>query len=169
MQRSHVTMTLRTVLAHLAPLARSLRRSVLRNGADPALLFDSIVEGAYLVAAADGTVDATELASIKSAVHVLTEDEIAEEDVDQLLGDLVDLRSREGEDARCAVVGKTLAESDTVTDGVRIAAAIAYVSAGLDLRELAVLHKIATAAGMAPSALTQVVNHVRDEIAQRKR
>lgn len=161
-------MTLRTVLSHLSPLARKLRRAVLPNGGDPALLFDTIVEGAYLVAAADGVVDGTELASIKNAVMVLSEDEIANEDIDRLLGDLVALRASEGEDARCKQVGETLRESEATSDGITLAAAIAYISGGLDLRELAVLHKIATAGGMAPAKLTSLVNSVREEITQKK-
>ena len=35
-------MSIRTVLAHLAPLARQMRRSILPGGGDPALLFNSM-------------------------------------------------------------------------------------------------------------------------------
>src|SRR5579864_6812751 len=124
-------MSIRTVLAHLTPVARQLRASILPGGGDPALLFNAIVEAGYLVAAADGTVDETEMDTIKGAVATLSDGEMAQDDIDRLMEDLVDLRRAEGEGARCKTVGRLLRESGASEEGVYLAAAIAYVSAGL--------------------------------------
>src|SRR5688572_18947848 len=98
-------MSLRTVLAHLSPLARNFRTSILPGGGDPAMLFNAVVEAGYLVAAADGKVDDAELDTIKRAVLTLTENEMTEDEVDTLVDDLVDLRRTAGEGPRCTAVG----------------------------------------------------------------
>jgi tellurite resistance protein len=160
-------MSIRTVLAHLTPLARQLRASILPGGGDPALLFNSIVEAGYLVAAADGAVDDTELSTLKSAVAALTEGEMSTEEIEALMRDLVEMRASEGEAARCNVVGRTLRASHAAEEGLYLAAAIAYVSGGLDTRELAVMERIASAAHLSGATLATIATSVRDEIARR--
>ncbi len=160
-------MSIQTVLGYLAPLARQMRTSILPDGGDPALLFNSIVEAGYLVAAADGTVDDTELETLKSAVKTLTDGEIASGDIDMLMEDLIDLRKSEGEAARCKLVGQTLAASNASEEGICLAAAIAYVSGGLSASELAVMEKIAAAARISSATLATIATSVRNEIARR--
>src|SRR5262245_12383238 len=117
-------MSIRTVLAHLAPLARQLKQAAALDARDPALLFASIVEGGYLVAAADGTVDPEELATLKSAVAALSESELSAGEIDTLVEDLIDLRKSEGEAARCRVVGGALVDNKAGEEGLYLAAAI---------------------------------------------
>jgi tellurite resistance protein len=162
-------MSIRTVLAHLAPLARRLKQSAALDARDPALLFASIVEAGYLVAAADGTVDPDELATLKSAVAALSDSELSVDEIDTLVEDLIDLRRSAGEAARCRVVGEALADNNAGEEGLYLAAAIAYVSAGLDARELRVMERIADAARVSRAALATVATSVRDEIQRRAR
>jgi tellurite resistance protein len=160
-------MSIRTVLAHLPPLARRLKESAALDARDPALLFAAIVEGGYLVAAADGTVDPDELATLKSAVAAISEDELSAGAIDTLVEDLIDLRKSAGEAARCRVVGDVLAGNKAGEEGLYLAAAIAYVSSGLDERELRVMELIADAAHVSRAALATVATSVRDEIQRR--
>lgn len=161
-------MSIRTVLAHLTPLARQLRHAAAVEGdRDPALVFNAVVEAGYLVAAADGSVDPTELATLKSAVRALSEDEVSAEEIDTLVEDLIDLRRSEGEGARCEAVGRALLDSRSAEEGLYLAAAIAYVSAGLDARELAVMERIASAARLPGATLAAIATSVRDEISRR--
>jgi tellurite resistance protein len=160
-------MSLQTVIAHLAPLARQLRSSILPGGGDPAMLFNAIVEAGYLVAAADGTVDEKELDTLKSAVATLTEGEMSQSDIDTLLEDLIDLRTSEGEEPRCKAVGSILREANAGEEGIYLASAIAYVSAGLSAPELAVMEKIARSATVSGAQLAVIATSVREEIARR--
>lgn len=160
-------MSIRTVLAHLAPLARQLKRSAVLDDRDPALLFNAIVEAGYLVAAADGQVDDTELATLKNAVQIISDGDISADEIDTLVEDLIDLRRSEGETARCKAVGQSLADSKAAEEGLYLAAAIAYVSAGLDERELAVMEHIASAARLSTASLAAIATSVRDEIGRR--
>jgi tellurite resistance protein len=160
-------MSIQTVIAHLAPLARQLRSSILPGGGDPAMLFNAIVEAGYLVAAADGDVDDRELDTLKSAVATLTEGEMPQSDIETLLEDFIDLRKSEGEESRCKAVGAILREANCSEEGVYLAAAIAYVSAGLSETELAVMEKIARAAHVSGAQLAVIATSVRDEIARR--
>jgi tellurite resistance protein len=160
-------MSLTSVLDHLAPLARSLRKGRVPKGGDPSLLFNAVIEGGYLVAAADGTVDPAELATLKRAVLTLTGDELASEELDALVDDLIDLRKTHGEAARCKAVGELLAAHKSADEGLYLAAAIAYASNGLDRKELAVLERIALAAGVSQAALVTLATQVRDDLGGR--
>lgn len=160
-------MSLRTVLDHLAPLARSLRKGRVPEGGDPSLLFNAAVEGGYLVAAADGTVDAAELGTLKRAILALAGDDLRSDDLDALVDDLIDLRSTEGEAARCKAVGELLAAHKAADEGLYLAAAIAYASNGLDRKELAVLERIAQSAGLSQAALVTLATQVRDDLGRR--
>ncbi len=160
-------MSIHTVIAHLSPLARQLRSSILPGGGDPAMLFNAIIEAGYLVAAADGSVDQTEIDTIKKAVTTLTEGEMTPGDIDALIDDMVDLRKTEGEEQRCQAVGRILREARAGEEGVYLAAAIAYVSAGLSEPELTVMEKVARHAGLSTAQLAAIATSVRDEIARR--
>lgn len=160
-------MSIYTVIAHLTPLARQLRSSILPGGGDPALLFNAILEAGYLVAAADGTVDPSELQTLKKAVGTLTEGEMSASEVDTLFDDLIDLRATAGEKARCSVVGAILREANAGEEGLYLAAAIAYVSAGLSAPELSVMEEIAHTACVSGAQLAVIATSVRDEIARR--
>jgi tellurite resistance protein len=160
-------MSLTTVLEHLAPLARSLRKGRVPEGGDPSLLFNAVIEAGYLVAAADGTVDSAELATLKRAVLALTGDEMQAEELDTLVEDLVDLRKTQGELSRCKAVGELLAAHRAGDEGLYLAAAIAYASNGLDRKELAVLERIAQAAGISQAALVTLATQVRSDLSRR--
>ncbi|MDP3279041.1 MAG: tellurite resistance TerB family protein [Deltaproteobacteria bacterium] len=161
-------MSLGTVLDHLLPLARALRNDkVSEDGGDPSLLFNTIVEAGYLVAAADGTVDAHELTTLKRAVLVLTEDDVSVSELDELVADFVDLRKTLGEDDRCRVVGRVLQSHHAAEEGLSLAAAIAYASNGLDANELKVLEKIAVHAGQSIASVAAIASQVRDELSRR--
>ncbi len=131
------------------------------------MLFHAIVEAGYLVAAADGTVDNAELQTLKNAVATLTEGEMTPGDIDALLEDFMDLRQSEGQVARCNAIGAILREAHAGEEGIYLASAIAYVSAGLSAAELAVMERIATAARISGAQLAVIATSVRDEIARR--
>lgn len=160
-------MSLKTVLDHLTPLARSLRDRTVGEGGDRSLLFNAAVEAAYLVAAADGTVDRTELGMLKRAIVTLADGQLTSDEVDSLIDDLVDLRTTQGEAERCRAVGSLLAAHNAADEGLYLAAAIAYATNGLDRKELSVLERIAAAAGMSQAALITLATQVRDELSRR--
>lgn len=160
-------MSLRTVLDHLAPLARSLRKGRVAEGGDPSLLFNAVVEAGYLVAAADGTVDSAELGTLKRAILTLAGDELSADELDALVDDLVDLRASEGESSRCKAVGALLAAHKAADEGLYLAAAIAYASNGLDRKELEILERIALAAGLSQASLVTLATQVRADLGRR--
>jgi tellurite resistance protein len=160
-------MSLKTVLDHLTPLARSLRKGRVGERGDPSLLFNAAVEAGYLVAAADGTVDSAELATLKRAILTLAGDELSSDELDSLVDDMIDLRATEGEAERCRAVGSLLGSHKAADEGLYLAAAIAYASNGLDRNELSVLERIATAAGMSQASLVTLATQVRDDLSRR--
>lgn len=128
------------------------------------MIFDAVVEAAYLVAAADGTVDSRELDLLKEAVQTISDPELADESLDELLADLADLRSAEGVSARCAAVGQTLLACEAVDEGLYLAASMAYVSQAIARSELGVLEKIAAAAHVSGAQVATIAASARDEV-----
>lgn len=152
------------LIQHLLPMARRLRSEHLAEGRDPSLLFNATVEAAFLVATADGHIDEEELTLLKAAVLALSEDLITRSEIDDLIEDFVELRSREGASARATAVGQMLKEQRGAAPGVKLASALAYVSGGLDYRELHVLEQVAEAAGLTADALQLITLDMRHKV-----
>ncbi|MEW5855400.1 MAG: tellurite resistance TerB family protein [Myxococcota bacterium] len=144
-------------LGQWVPVARLLRR-------DSVSAFQAALEGGFLVAAADGTVDVYEHAVLRRAVHTLMESEPSEDDVTHLLASFRDRLHADGADARCAAVGRVLATGNLAQPGLKLAAAIAYCSGGLDARELATMEKLARAAGVEEQSLRFILQSVEGEV-----
>jgi tellurite resistance protein len=130
----------------LSPLARQMRSGKAPHGGDPALLFTAVVEAAFLTAAADGEVHDAERAAFKDAVRALAEDHISGGELETLLRDLADMSRTEGHAARCEKVGTILRQGHAAAMGLKVAAAVAYVSGGLSSGELDTLRRLAAAA-----------------------
>lgn len=139
------------------PLVRSLRTST-----DPALVFAATVEAAYLVTIADGVMDATELKTLRNAVMSLMESWMDVEQLDSLLEDLKESHQREGHQARCRVVGRLL--RNQAAPAIKLVAYLAYVSAGLDRREVETLHAIGQAAGLEATTVDLLTMEMRPDL-----
>lgn len=131
----------RNLEALLRPLVNALHKA-----GDPALLFNAVVEAAWLVAASDDNVDDVEVANLHAAVKALADDWMDEAEVDTLFADLVEYHAAEGHDARCKVAGRNLKK--VAVPAIKLAAYLGYVSAGLAKGEFDTLVKIAAAAGL---------------------
>jgi tellurite resistance protein len=118
-----------------------------------AALFEAIVEGAYLVANADGEFDATELAAFKHVVVSACRGAVAERQVDALLLDLAQQLEEDGMDKRIKMVSRIVSRPDHARDVLRIAALLAHVSGGVSAVERQVLGKLTSAFELSAEAL----------------
>jgi tellurite resistance protein len=114
------------------------------TGFDPraAALFEAVVEGAYLVAHADGQFDETEQQAFQHVVLSACGGRVLERQVAALLADLEDQLDEDGMDKRCQMVARAIDNSEQAKEVLRIAALIAHVSGGVSADERAVLEKL---------------------------
>jgi len=115
------------------------------TGFDPeaARLFEALVEGAFLVANADGDFDRTEQAAFRHVVVSACAGSIAERRVSALLADLQDQLDEDGLEKRIVRVGQAITREDHAREVLRISSLLAHVSGGVSSIERQVLDKLA--------------------------
>jgi tellurite resistance protein len=125
--------------------AKPAEESTIPTGFDPlaVVLFEAIVEGAYLVAAADGVVDLEEKHVFERVVTAACGGVVLERQITELVGELAALLERDGMDKRIAEVGSQVHKKDHGREVLRIAALLAVASNDVSDIELDVLRKLA--------------------------
>jgi tellurite resistance protein len=125
------------------------------TGFDPmaAVLFESIVESAFLIANADGDFDEQERAVLVAVVQAASGGTVTERQVEALLADLAEQLTEDGLEARVEWVAKMVRKPEQKTDVLRIAAVLAHASAGVSDSERDTLLKLGHAMGIEASAV----------------
>ena len=133
------------------------------TGFDPqaCALFEAIVEGAYLVASADGVIDDEERRTFEQVVTTACGGAVPPKAITALVADLSDQLQEDGLDARVKAIAEHAHRPEHGREVLRIAALIAAVSENVSDVEHAVLAKIAQACGMAPADVDQALSDVR--------
>ncbi len=137
------------------------------TGFDPqaCALFESIVEGAFLVASADGVIDEQERKTFEKVVTTACGGAVPPQAISALVSDLTDQLSEDGLDARVKAVAEHAHRPEHGREVLRIAALIAQVSESVSDVERAVLAKIAQACGMQASDVELALSDVRSALA----
>ena len=137
--------------------------STIPTGFDPAAaaLFESIVEGAYLVACADGVFDDEERRTFERVVTVACGGTVPQNHVESLVADLSDQLAEDGLDRRLARLAEPLTRAEHAREVLRIAALLAQCSNDVSAPELDMLHKLAEACHLDPSEVEGAIADVR--------
>ncbi|MBK6691511.1 MAG: tellurite resistance TerB family protein [Myxococcales bacterium] len=134
------------------------------TGFDPraVLLFEAIVEGAFLVASADGLFDESERDTFGRIVTAACGGAVPPRRIAKLVLDLGDMLQEDGLEVRL----KNIVESAGrhLDEVLRIGALIADASGGVQYAERQVLEKMAAAARLPSSAVDQAIDDVRREL-----
>ena len=143
--------------------AKPAEESTIPTGFDPlaVVLFEAIVEGAYLVAAADGVVDLEEKHVFERVVTAACGGVVLERQITDLVGDLAALLERDGMDKRVAEVGAQVRKKEHGQEVLRIAALLAVASNDVSRVELDVLQKLAKSFQLEPSDADTALADVR--------
>lgn len=132
------------------------------TGFDPraAVLFEAVVEAAFLTANCDGKMDSDERIAFESVVSEACDNMVQLAQVDALLRDLEAQLAEDGLDQRLRIIGKAIGRRDHQFEVLRIATLIAHISGGISPEERSVLERLATGfnlpSGSVESALLQV-------------
>lgn len=137
------------------------------TGFDPVAvaLFESIVEGAYLVAAADGVVDDEERKTFERVVATACGGAVAPQQIAALVSDLGDQLAEDGVDRRVEMLAKQVTKKDHALEVLRIAALLAQASENVGAEERAVLTKLAVGLGLAAGDVDAALADVKDALA----
>jgi len=136
------------------------------TGFDPAAaaLFEALVEGAFLIANADGDFDADERAAFAHVVLSATGKRVSESQLSALLQDLAALLSEDGIEKRIDVVGKTVGKPEQQREVLRVAALIGYISGGVSAVERATMTKLAGCFGLGGEAVDGAINEAQSAL-----
>jgi tellurite resistance protein len=143
--------------------ARPSEDATVPTGFDPVAvaLFEAIVEGAFLVANADGEFDARERKTFERVVVAACGGMVAPQQIAALVSDLGDQLAEDGMDRRVAALAKVATKREHAQEVLRIAALLAQASADVSAVERDVLGKLATATGLGAGAVDGALEDVR--------
>jgi tellurite resistance protein len=143
--------------------ARPTDESTVPTGFDPfaAALFESIVEGAYLVATADGVFDDEERRTFERIVTAACGGAVPPSHVTDLVADLADQLGEDGLDRRISRLAEGIQRQEQAVEVLRIAALIAQVSDDVSEIERTVLTKIASACQLGANAVDSALDDVK--------
>jgi tellurite resistance protein len=130
-----------------------------------AALFEAIVEGAYLVATADGVFDDEERRTFECIVTAACGGAVPQRHVADLVSDLGDQLAEDGLDKRIEALARSLGRPEHAFEILRIATLIAQVSDDVSGVERQLLDKMATAFGLDVSEVDAAVRDVKESLA----
>ncbi len=146
--------------------ARPSEDATVPTGFDPlaVALFEAIVEGAYLVATADGVFDADERRVFERVVLAACGGSVPPQHVSSLVSDLADQLAEDGLDRRVQALARTATKREHALEVLRIAALLAQVSDKVSPVEREVLVKIATGCGLEAREVDRALQDVAEAL-----
>lgn len=143
--------------------SRPTDESTVPTGFDPhaAALFESIVEGAYIVATADGVFDDEERRAFERIVTAACGGAVAQRHIADLIADLSDQLAEDGLDTRLQRLGEGITRREHAQEVIRIAALIAQSSEDVSDVERSVLEKLASSCKLEPAEVDAALADVK--------
>ena len=143
--------------------SRPLEDATVPTGFDPiaVALFEAIVEGAYIVATADGVFDDEERRMFERVVVAACGGAVPPAQIVALVSDLNDQLREDGVDRRIERIARAVTKKEHGREVLRIAALLAYVSDDASEVEREVLGKLARRLGIAPDEVDTALAEAR--------
>ncbi len=158
-------------LAATSYSARPSEDATVPTGFDPqaVALFEAIVEGAYLVATADGVFDEQERLAFQRVVVEACGGTVVQRQIVALLADLADQLREDGIDRRIEALAATITKKEHAEEVLRVAALLAQTSHDVSPVEREVLAKLAARCALTGDAVDLALADVRVALAQGSR
>jgi tellurite resistance protein len=136
------------------------------TGFDPlaVALFEAIVEGAYVVANADGVFDDEERRMFERVVIAACGETVAPQQIAALVADLGDQLEEDGADRRIEVIARSVTKKEHAREILRVAALLAFVSDDVSPVEREVLAKLAQQCGIDMREVETALAEARDAV-----
>ncbi|MGH7435805.1 MAG: tellurite resistance TerB family protein [Polyangiaceae bacterium] len=154
-------------LAATAYGSRPSEDATVPTGFDPlaVVLFEAIVEGAFLVANSDGVFDPEERRTFEAVVVAACGGAVSSPQITALVSDLTDQLEEDGIDRRIEVMTSIVSRPDHAQEVLRIAGLVALSSEDVSAIERQTLEKLATRWSLGEGAVDSALSDVRDAIA----
>jgi molecular chaperone DnaK (HSP70) len=130
-------------------------------------LLSAMLEGAWLLARVDGTIDPSERATLSAVITTVTGGSLRTPEIDDLLDEAATKLLQQGLGARCAAVGEALAGAGVSEAGLRVALAVAAASYGVSLAESVTAAAIARAAGIDDARADEILRETLAALAMK--
>lgn len=136
-----------------------IEEATVPSGFDPAaaVLFEAVVEAAFLVAASDGVFDDDERIAFESVVAEVCENAVEIPQLDALVADLREQLAEDGMEKRVSMVARSIGKRDHQIEVLRIAALMAHMSDGVGEAEKRVLEQIAKCFDLPSEVVTNAI------------
>jgi tellurite resistance protein len=137
------------------------------TGFDPlaVVLFEAIVEAAYLVANADGVFDEEERRTFERVVVAACGETVAPAQIAALVADLGDQLEEDGADRRIEAIARAVTKKEHARELLRVAALLAYVSEDVSDVEREMLGKLARQCGIEKGEVDAALAEAREAVA----
>jgi len=137
------------------------------TGFDPlaVVLFEAIVEAAYLVANADGVFDEEERRTFERVVVAACGETVAPVQIAALVADLGDQLEEDGADRRIEAIARAVTKKEHARELLRVAALLAYVSEDVSDVEREMLGKLARQCGIEKGEVDAALAEAREAVA----
>ena len=137
------------------------------TGFDPlaVVLFEAIVEGAFLVANADGVFDEEERRAFERVVVAACGGAVGSQQIAALVGDLSDQLEEDGIDRRIGAVTGVVTKKEHALEVLRIAALLAQASDDVSAVERQTLEKLASGWSLGAGAVDAALADVKTALA----
>lgn len=125
------------------------------TGFDPraAVLFEAVVEAAFLVANSDGDFDAKERSTFETVVAQACQNTLKPSELHALVTNLCELLETQGMSERVSRVCAAVLSHEHKLEVLRISALMAHISGGVQTPERAVLDQLASGMGLGADAV----------------
>ena len=157
-------------LAAVSYGARPNDEATVPTGFDPgaARLFEAIMEGAYLVASADGVFDASEREAFERVLTVACGGVVDDGQIHALVADFADQLAEDGIDKRVKAIAEAVTRPSHAMEVVRIAGLLAQTSEDVSKVERDVLVKLAAAFSLTEADVDTALADVQKALAAPK-
>ena len=126
--------------------------------------FRAVVEGAFLVAAADDDLSKGEAALLRETIAFVTGETLGPERFEEMIDELMRARDRDGVEGRLKAMARAVAGPSERREVLRFAAAIGLCDDDLVLRERGTLLKMGRSLGVGAEEVQSIVDEVRTSL-----
>jgi uncharacterized tellurite resistance protein B-like protein len=134
------------------------------GSADPSLGTGAMIETAFLMAAADGTLSDIEREQLVATIEYITDKSIPRERLDETIEQLLESLSVDGWEARINAVASSLSDGLARRNAYRLAAGVSFIDGEVQVEEAQLFTLLARAFEIPESEAEAILVEVRDEL-----
>ncbi|MBL8679190.1 MAG: tellurite resistance TerB family protein [Myxococcales bacterium] len=131
---------------------------------DPSLGTGAMIETAFLMAAADGTLSDIEREQLVATMEYITDKKIARDKLDETIDQLLEALSADGWEARINAVASSLSDSIARRNAYRLAAGVSFIDGEVQAEEAQLFTLLARAFEIPETEAEAILVEVRDEL-----